>query len=100
MFFMLFMTKKRTILLLFSFVFFVSTYVAIHSYMKNNQPTAYPTISEAPIQKQADSVAGQIQKLQSNLVEATKAKNAIDHQYSNLVDQKNVLLQKVGGNNE
>ncbi|WML51079.1 hypothetical protein RCG17_16425 [Neobacillus sp. PS3-12] len=97
---MSFMTKKRTILLLFTFVFFVSTYVTVHSYLKNNQPTTYPTISEVKIQKQANSVAGQIQKLQSNLVAAAKAKNAIDHQYSNLVDQKNALLQKEGGNNE
>lgn len=97
---MSFMTKKRTILLLFTFVFFVSTYVTVHSYLKNNQPTTYPTISEVKIQKQANSVAGQIQKLQSNLVAAAKVKNAIDHQYSNLVDQKNALLQKEGGNNE
>jgi hypothetical protein len=97
---MSFMTKKRTILLLFTFVFFVSTYVTVHSYLKNNQSTTYPTISEVKIQKKANSVAGQIQKLQSNLVAATKAKNAIDHQYSNLVDQKNALLQKEGGNNE
>jgi hypothetical protein len=68
--------------------------------MKNKQPTAYPTISAVKIQKQADSVAGQIQKLQSNLSEARKAKNAIDNQYSNLVSQKNALLQKEGGNNE
>jgi hypothetical protein len=94
------MTKKRSILLLFTFVFFVSTYVTVHSYLKNNLPTTYPTISKVKIQKQANSVAGQIQKLQSNLVAATKAKNAIDHQYSNLVDQKNALLQKEGGNNE
>ncbi len=95
-----FMTKKRTILLLFTLVFFVSTYVTVHSYLKNNQPTTYPAISELKIQKQADSVAGQIQKLQSNLAAATKAKNAIDYQYSNLVAQKNALLQKEGGNNE
>jgi starvation-inducible outer membrane lipoprotein len=97
---MSFMTKKRTILLLFTFAFFVSTYVTVHSYLKNNLPTTFPTISEVKIQKQANSVAGQIQKLQSNLMAATKAKNAIDHQYSNLVDQKNALLQKEGGNNE
>jgi hypothetical protein len=97
---MSFITKKRTTLLLFTFVFFVITYVTVHSYLKNNQPTTYPTISEVKIQKQANSVAGQIQKLQSNLVVAAKAKNAIDHQYSNLVDQKNALLQKEGGNNE
>lgn len=95
-----FMTKKRIILLLFTFVFFVSTYVTVHSYLKNNKPTTYPTISEVKIQNQANSVAGQIQKLQSNLVAAAKAKNTIDHQYSNLVDQKNALLQKEGGNNE
>ncbi|WP_416828154.1 hypothetical protein [Ectobacillus polymachus] len=95
-----FMTKKRIILLLFTFVFFVSTYVTVPSYLKNNQPTTYPTISNDQIQKQADSVAGQIQKLQSNLDEATKAKNAIDNQYSNLVAQKNALLQKEGGNNK
>lgn len=95
-----FMTKKRTILLLFTFIFFVCTYVTVHSYLKNNQPATYPAISEAKIQKQADSVAGQIQKLQSNLAAATQAKNAIDHQYSNLVAQKNALLQKEGGNNE
>jgi hypothetical protein len=94
-----FMTKKRTILLLFTFVFFVSTYLRVHSYLKNKQPTTYPTISAVQIQKQADSVAGQIQKLQSNLVEATKAKKAIDNQYSNLVAQKKALLQKEGGNN-
>lgn len=94
------MTKKRTILLLFTFVFFVSTYVTVHSYLKNNQPTTYPTISNVQIQNQADSVAGQIQKLQSNLDEATKAKNAIDNQYSNLIAQKNALLQKEGGTNK
>lgn len=93
-------TKKRTILLLFTFVFFVSTFVTVHSYLKNNKPTTYPTISDAQIQKQADSVAGQVQKLQSNLADATKAKKAIDHQYSNLVAQKDALLQKEGGNNE
>ncbi len=95
-----FMTKKRTILLLFTLVFFVSTYIKVHSYLKNKQPTTYPTISDAKIQKQTNSVAGQIQKLKSNLVEATKAKKAIDNQYANLVAQKNALLQKKGGNNE
>jgi cell division protein FtsL len=94
MFFMPFMTKKRTILLLFTFVFFVSTYVTVHSYLKTNKSTTYPTISDVQIQKQADSVGGQIQKLQNNLVEATKTKDAIDNQYSNLVVQKNALLQK------
>jgi predicted transcriptional regulator len=97
---MLFMTKKRTILLLFTLIFFVCTYVTVHSYWKKNQPATYPAISDVQIKKQADSAAGQLQKLQSNLVEATKAKNEIDHQYSSLVAQKNTLLQKKGGNNE
>lgn len=95
-----FMTNKRTVLLLFSFVFFVSSYVSVHSYLKNNQPNTYPSVSDKQIQKQADSVAGQIQKLQSNFVVATKTKDVVDNQYSNLVAQKNALLQKEGGNNE
>jgi hypothetical protein len=93
-----FMTKKRTILLLLTFVFFVGTYVTVHSYLKNSKPATYPAISDNKIQKQVESVSGQIQQLQSNLSEATKAKNAIDNQYSSLVTQKNALLQKEGGN--
>lgn len=92
------MTKKRIILLLFTLVFFFTTYVTVHNYLKNNQPTTYPTISDVQIQKQTDSVAGQIQKLQSKLVGAIKVKNTIDNQYSNLVVQKSALLQKEGRN--
>lgn len=85
---------RRSILLLFTIGFSVGSYMAVQRYLHNNKPTVYPAVSTVQIQKQSVAANGQIQKLQSSLTEATKAKTAIDKQYSNLMVQKNTLTKK------
>ncbi|MCM2535257.1 hypothetical protein NDK43_26490 [Neobacillus pocheonensis] len=85
---------KRSVLLLFTFGFFVCSYTAIQRYLHNNKPTVYPAVLNVQLQKQNAAANGEVQKLQSSVSEAKKVKTATDKQYSNLMAEKNSLTKK------
>lgn len=91
---MFFIFIKRSILLSFTLIFSIGSYMAVQRYLDNNHPTVYRTVSNVQIQKQTSNVKGLIHKLQSSLPEAKKVKTAIDQQYSNLIAEKNTLTKK------
>lgn len=85
---------KRFGLLLFTFGFFICSFILIQQYHQNNKPTEYPTVSNGQLQKQNAFANGEIHKLQTIVSEAKKLKTVSDKQYSNLVIEKKTLTKK------
>lgn len=85
---------KRSVLLLFTFAFFVGSFVMIQRYLHNNKPAVYPAVSNVQLHKQNAAANGEIQKLQTSISEGNKAETTTDQQYSNLIAEKNSLSKK------